>query len=472
MNTHAQLPINLAATPVRPSMRSPFATVHRKCACGGSCGQEGECAACKRAATLQRSEASGRSEPRLGHDFGRVSLHADPQSPSSAKSTSGPQERAESAASSRATSTPAPIPREQSPSPPELAFVKRQASTEQPTPEKPTNDEGDGYVQGPPEQSALIPKWVANLFPGPDAAAPPKQQTPVSRKPEGDDAQLGSPEQEAMSESPYQTSMSSEQLTTSLQGGQPLGSDVKSSFESRYGHSLSHVRVHTDAKSSSLCNQFGARAFAFRNHIAFGQGMYQPHTSEGTRLLRHELTHVLHDGPRDGGTVKRAALCAGTCPPAGALPWAPLTNTTFNCYSYALNSPASLMLQPGQKSGSSEWTDLHSPDPAKRAAAAATYFTPAGVLRNVTSDLGLPSPQTAIHAAALPNERSSQLQRTPWLLWASAIMTSTGTARTQTDPGLIRGAARRPSVTTPRGHFQFVIHAMPAAATPATTTKT
>jgi hypothetical protein len=193
-----------------------------------------------------------------------------------------------------------------------------------------------------------------------------------------------------MSESPYQTSMSSEQLTTSLQGGQPLGSDVKSSFESRYGHSLSHVRVHTDAKSSSLCNQFGARAFAFRNHIAFGQGMYQPHTSEGTRLLRHELTHVLHDGPRDGGTVKRAALCAGTCPPAGALPWAPLTNTTFNCYSYALNSPASLMLQPGQKSGSSEWTDLHSPDPAKRAAAAATYFTPAGVLRNVTSDLGAP----------------------------------------------------------------------------------
>jgi len=365
MIMHAQVQKKLNG-PVSPSAHSTFATVHRKCACGGSCGPEGECATCKRAAAMQRTEASVRSEPHLGHDFSRVSLDLDPQSAASAESTGAHS------------------------SPNELALVKRQASTEQPAPEKPKDDQGGGYVQGSPEQSALIPKWVADLFPGPDASAPSKQQAPVSRQPVGENTQQGSPEKEASSESPYQTSMSSEQLSANLQGGQPLDSEVKSSFESRYGHSLSHVRIHTDARSSSLCNEFGARAFAFRNHIAFGQGQYQPQTSAGTRLLRHELTHVLEDGQRGGGTVKRAALCAGTCPPAGAPPWAPVSDTSFNCYAYALNSPGSGMLQPGQRAGTAEFTDLTGPDPAKRAAAAATYFTPAGVLRNVSADLGAP----------------------------------------------------------------------------------
>jgi hypothetical protein len=343
MNTRVQIPMKSSAAPRQSFTPGPFATVHRKCACGGS---GGECAECKKKG-LEQAADSGAG---FGHDFGKVRIH-------------------------------------------ESAAIKRQAIGEQADePEK----AGEGYMPPQPEQSALIPAWVAALFSeqgppsAPAASAPPEKEATVSTSPLEGGTQSNSPESEAMSESPYQTGMTTGQLAADLEGGQPLESGLRSSFESRYGHSLSHVRIHADDKSASLCRDFEARAFAFRNHIAFGRDMYQPNTVEGNSLLRHEVTHVLQDGSAEGGAIKRAALCAGTCPPAGALPFVPVSDASFNCYAYAVNSPGSGFLQPGSRGGTPEFTDLTGPNPARRAAAAATYFTPAGMLRNMSADLGAP----------------------------------------------------------------------------------
>jgi hypothetical protein len=268
------------------------------------------------------------------------------------------------------------------------AYVARQAGTQRPGQQNAAVEE-KGYLPARPGQSALIPKWVAALF-SRGAAASPKKPTTVSTKPIADSVQQGSPEREAAVETPYKTGMSAEKLSSDLREGKPLEGDIRTSFESRYAQPLNHVRIHTDAKSASLCDKFGARAFAFHNHIAFGRDLYQPRTAEGSRLLRHEVAHVLQDGPGRGGIFRRAATCPSTCPPAGALPFVPVSDTTFNCYAYALNSPGSLFLQPGQKAGTQEFKDLSDPDPAKSAAAAASYFTPAGVLKNVKADLGSP----------------------------------------------------------------------------------
>ena len=97
-----------------PVARPAFAMLQRKCACGGSGGAEGECEDCKKKeASLQRRargggaapttappivhdvlrspgrplDAATRSfmEPRFGHDFGKVRVHADERAAESAR---------------------------------------------------------------------------------------------------------------------------------------------------------------------------------------------------------------------------------------------------------------------------------------------------------------------------------------------------------------------------------------------------
>jgi Domain of unknown function (DUF4157) len=88
--------------PARNLARQPFGILQRKCACGGSEGSNSECAECKQKKLQRRAAGSGpetpppivhdvlRSpgmpldrgtrafmEPRFGHDFGNVRVHAD-----------------------------------------------------------------------------------------------------------------------------------------------------------------------------------------------------------------------------------------------------------------------------------------------------------------------------------------------------------------------------------------------------------
>jgi Domain of unknown function (DUF4157) len=109
MNMRAQNAMKKAAPTARPL--TPVGTLQRKCACGGSGGSDAECADCRKK-KLQRSAAGNgpefappivhdvldspgqpldgatRSyfEPRFGHDFGKVRIHADERAGESAQS--------------------------------------------------------------------------------------------------------------------------------------------------------------------------------------------------------------------------------------------------------------------------------------------------------------------------------------------------------------------------------------------------
>jgi len=122
MSTRIQIPMKPAAAPARALAPAPFGTLQRKCACGGLGGSGGGCEECKKK-KLQRS-AAGRGpemappivhdvlrspgqpldaatrasmEPRFGHDFSKVRIHADARASESARSvnalayTVGPQ---------------------------------------------------------------------------------------------------------------------------------------------------------------------------------------------------------------------------------------------------------------------------------------------------------------------------------------------------------------------------------------------
>lgn len=62
---------------------------------------------------------------------------------------------------------------------------------------------------------------------------------------------------------------------------------------------LSDVRVHTDAGAADLARSVDAEAFTVGRSVVFGEGRFDPDSDEGTRLLAHELTHVVQQ--RDAG---------------------------------------------------------------------------------------------------------------------------------------------------------------------------
>jgi len=83
------------------------------------------------------------------------------------------------------------------------------------------------------------------------------------------------------------------QIHTTKEGGIPMNGPSKSFMESRFGTDFSNVRIHTGSDASHLSDQLNAQAFTVGNDIYFNDGRFSPGTSEGRRLLAHELTHVL-----------------------------------------------------------------------------------------------------------------------------------------------------------------------------------
>jgi hypothetical protein len=75
--------------------------------------------------------------------------------------------------------------------------------------------------------------------------------------------------------------------------GQLLDAGARAFMEPRFGHDFSGVRVHTDAKAAESARAVNALAYTVGMDVVFGEGKYAPGTSEGRRLLAHELTHVV-----------------------------------------------------------------------------------------------------------------------------------------------------------------------------------
>ena len=82
------------------------------------------------------------------------------------------------------------------------------------------------------------------------------------------------------------------QIAAAGSSGQRLDTATRAFFETRFGTDFSQVRIHTG--TGNLADSFKARSFTIGGDIFFGRGHYTPGTSDGKRLLAHELTHVVH----------------------------------------------------------------------------------------------------------------------------------------------------------------------------------
>jgi hypothetical protein len=84
-------------------------------------------------------------------------------------------------------------------------------------------------------------------------------------------------------------------------------------MESRFGHDFSRVRVHHDGNSAESARAVNARAYTVGRDIVFGAGAYAPLSAPVSRLLAHELAHVVQQERGGSGTraEERAAAAAG-----------------------------------------------------------------------------------------------------------------------------------------------------------------
>ena len=91
--------------------------------------------------------------------------------------------------------------------------------------------------------------------------------------------------------------------------GHPLDPTLRAAFEPTFGRDFSHVRIHTSSEAAASARSINALAYTAGSNIVFGAGQFSPQTSQGQRLLAHELAHVMqqeppgHDRPSGGRPI-------------------------------------------------------------------------------------------------------------------------------------------------------------------------
>ena len=78
--------------------------------------------------------------------------------------------------------------------------------------------------------------------------------------------------------------------------GEPLGDETRKSLEGHFATGLSSVRVHTGSPAAESARSLDALAYTTGRDIYFAPGMYAPHSTDGQRLLAHEVAHVVQQG--------------------------------------------------------------------------------------------------------------------------------------------------------------------------------
>lgn len=75
--------------------------------------------------------------------------------------------------------------------------------------------------------------------------------------------------------------------------GRPLDRETRGFFEPRMGYDLGAVRVYTGDAAERSARAVDAKAYTLGSDIVFGSDQFAPGTTEGRRLLAHELAHTL-----------------------------------------------------------------------------------------------------------------------------------------------------------------------------------
>lgn len=233
----------------RPLVR-PLASrglLQRECACWGT----------------PMSDPTNRASPRLGHDFGRISVHA-----------SNPTR------------------------------VRSHSSVDRATPETATGLENEVREQ----TSAIQKKSLAVSSPNdPDE----NEADEIARKVVAGQSVEIRGTATAVNRKALASAEASHELHSKLArtkgGGRSLDDSQRLEMESKLRADFSAVRIHINSEAHDLNEQLNARAFAYGRDVYFKRGEFNPKTSQGQELLAHELVHTIQQNRRPL-TIQRQAV--------------------------------------------------------------------------------------------------------------------------------------------------------------------
>lgn len=97
-------------------------------------------------------------------------------------------------------------------------------------------------------------------------------------------------------------------------GGAAMSPQVAAEMSQAIGADFNGVRIHTGEDATQMNRDLGAQAFTHGNDIYFNSGKYDPATTNGKRLLAHELTHVVQQGAAPAAAEKASASTAHAAP--------------------------------------------------------------------------------------------------------------------------------------------------------------
>jgi Domain of unknown function (DUF4157) len=125
-----------------------------------------------------------------------------------------------------------------------------------------------------------------------------------------------------------------------LTGGRPMPEALRRPLEVRLGHDLRTVRLHTGPEAAVAARALGAEAYAYGHDVGFAPGRFDPASTRGSRLLAHEVAHVVQQSRTGGPPVVQLQPAEETAPvphsrlvPRASMSVS-LSGLNFNSYEY------------------------------------------------------------------------------------------------------------------------------------------
>ena len=75
--------------------------------------------------------------------------------------------------------------------------------------------------------------------------------------------------------------------------GNPLPAKDNHFFSSKMGYDFSGVKIHTGTEAADSAKDVNAKAYTIGNDIVFNEGQFNTGSTEGKKLMAHELAHVM-----------------------------------------------------------------------------------------------------------------------------------------------------------------------------------
>ena len=97
----------------------------------------------------------------------------------------------------------------------------------------------------------------------------------------------------------------SEYLSANSGRGNPLNPRDRESFESYLGADLNNVKIHTNQEAIHSAESINAKAYTSGKDIVFNNNEYNPNSSDGKKLIAHELTHVVQQSAVSTKIIQR-----------------------------------------------------------------------------------------------------------------------------------------------------------------------